>query len=185
MLTFSFLNAENERFWAKFHFKTQQGHRHYANVESAAVMGRTRESYQGTLFDAIEWGTYPRRDLKVQIMPETNAKRTPSNPFDLTKVWRHAEPPLCISGNAGRYAHRVGNDDYMQADALFRLFDAGQRLCTNIVAAMQGLPRDIIDRQLAHFDKAGPAYGAGVRGALGGASANVQSQGVKFRRRTG
>ena len=55
-----------------------------------------------------------------------------------------------------------------QAGALFRLFDAGQRprLCANIVAAMQGVPRAISDRHLAHFDKADPAYGAGVRTAL-------------------
>jgi len=30
-----------------------------------------------------------------------------------------------------------------------------------------GVPREIIERQLVHFDKADPAYGAGVRKALG------------------
>jgi len=32
---------------------------------------------------------------------------------------------------------------------------------------MQGVPDDIIERQLAHFDKVHPDYAAGVRAALG------------------
>ena len=80
-----------------------------------------------------------------------------------------AEPPLRISGDASRYDHREGNDDYTQAGDLFRLFDDNQkrRLFGNIAGAMRGVPQRIIDRQLAHFDKADPAYGEGVRDALG------------------
>jgi catalase len=79
-----------------------------------------------------------------------------------------AEPPLRISGDADRYNHRDGNDDYTQAGNLFRLFTAEQkqRLFANIAAAMSGVPQFIIDRQLGHFDKADPAYGAGIRAAL-------------------
>ncbi|MEQ8936686.1 MAG: catalase, partial [Amphiplicatus sp.] len=79
-----------------------------------------------------------------------------------------AEPPMKISGDAARYDHRVGNDDYVQARALFNLFDAGekQRLFSNIAAAMQGVPAFIVERQLAHFDKVHADYGAGVRVAL-------------------
>ncbi len=52
--TYSFLNAKNERFWVKFHFKTQQGHEHWTNAEAEQVVGRTRESTQEDLFGAIE-----------------------------------------------------------------------------------------------------------------------------------
>jgi len=31
---------------------------------------------------------------------------------------------------------------------------------------MEGVPKEIIDRQLVHFDKADPKYGKGVREAL-------------------
>lgn len=81
---------------------------------------------------------------------------------------RYAEPPLKISGNADRYDHRIGNDDYTQPGNLFRLFNADQkaRLFKNIAEAMHGVPQEIIDRQLKHFDKADPAYGDGVRQAL-------------------
>jgi len=79
------------------------------------------------------------------------------------------EPPLRISGDADRYDHRAGNDDYSQPRALFRLMNAAQRqrLHSNIAASMAGVPRHIVDRQLAHFDKVDTAYGAGVRNALG------------------
>ncbi|WEX09123.1 catalase KatA [Chelativorans sp. AA-79] len=78
------------------------------------------------------------------------------------------EPPLRISGDADRYNHRIGNDDYSQPRALFNLFDAEQkaRLFNNIAAAMAGVPGEIIERQLVHFDRIHPDYGNGVRAAL-------------------
>ena len=62
----------------------------------------------------------------------------------------------------------IGNDDYGQVAALFRLFDAGQRqrLFSNIAALMQGVPTQIVERQLMHFARVDPAYAAGVRAAL-------------------
>jgi len=78
------------------------------------------------------------------------------------------EPPLCISGDADRYNHRDGNDDYRQPGDLFRLMSTDQRkrLCSNIADAMGGVPQFIIERQLGHFEKADPAYASGVREAL-------------------
>ena len=82
---------------------------------------------------------------------------------------RFKEPPLRISGDADRYDHRIGNDDYTQAGDLFRLMGAEerQRLIANIAGAMREVPRQIQLRQIAHFAKADPAYGAGVAAALG------------------
>ena len=64
-----------------------------------------------------------------------------------------------------RYDHREGNDDYTQAGDLFRLLDGDhqQRLARAIAEAMNGVPQDIIERQLAHFDRADPKYGQLVR----------------------
>ena len=281
--TFSFINADDERFWVKFHFKTMQGHKHWTNAEAAEVVGRTRESTQEDLFNAIENGDFPKWRFCVQVMPETDAEKTPFNPFDLTKVWPHGdyplievgilelnrnpdnyfaeieqlafapsnivpgigfspdkmlqarifsyadahryrlgthyealpvnapkcpvhhyhkdgpmrffdnneanpdafyepnsfsgpgederfrEPPLKISGDADRYDHREGNDDYGQPRALFELFDKGQRarLFSNIAAAMAGVPEDIIQRQLVHFHRVHPEYALGVAKAVG------------------
>ena len=79
------------------------------------------------------------------------------------------EPPLRISGDADRYDHRDGNDDYKQPGDLFRLMNADQQqqLFGNIAAAMQGVPEAIIRRQLGHFAKADPAYAKGVADRLG------------------
>ncbi len=78
------------------------------------------------------------------------------------------EPPLPLEGDAARYDHRAGNDDTTQAGDLFRLFNEGERhrLFANIAAAMQGVPAEIVERQLVHFRQADPAYGAGVEAAL-------------------
>jgi catalase len=96
--TFSFWNADGERFWVKFHFKTQQGHAHYTNEESAEIIGQSRESYQEELFGAIERGDHPKWTMYVQIMSESDAEKTPYNPFDLTKIWPHSDYPLIKVG---------------------------------------------------------------------------------------
>ncbi len=82
---------------------------------------------------------------------------------------RFKEPSLEISGDADRYDHRAGSDDYTQAGNLFRLMsaEAKARLIGSIVAPMKSVPREIQVRQIAHFAKADPAYGAGVAEALG------------------
>lgn len=82
---------------------------------------------------------------------------------------RFAEPPLKISGDADRYNHREGNDDYTQPGNLFRLMndDQKQQLVGNLAEAMDGVPRRIQARQLAHFYNADPAYGSGVAEKLG------------------
>ena len=96
--TFSFLNMENERFWVKFHYVTEQGIKNFTNEEAATVVGLTRESTQEDLYDSIENGHFPKWTLFVQIMREDEAESTTYNPFDLTKVWPHADYPLIEVG---------------------------------------------------------------------------------------
>lgn len=280
--TYSLWNKNGERFWVKFHFKTQQGHKFLTNEESEKEIGKSRETYQEALYSAIEKGIYPKWKFYIQVMPEKDAENAPFNPFDLTKVWPHAdyplievgvmelnknpdnyfqhienaafspsnvvpgighspdkmlqsrifsyadahryrlgthyealppnqpkcpvhhyhkdgvmrffdnnsenpdafyepnsfngpvedpgvkEPPLRINGDANRYGYDK-NDVYEQPGNLFRLFDDEQktRLFKNIAEAMDGVPKEIIERQMVHFDKADPEYGEGVRKVLG------------------
>jgi catalase len=96
--TYAFINAANERSWVKFHFKTQQGIRFHTNREGEQVIARTRESFQEDLFGAIEAGDFPRWTLFVQVMPESDVGKHWYNPFDLTKVWPHADYPLIEVG---------------------------------------------------------------------------------------
>ena len=92
--TFSFINAEGERHWVKFHFTTQQGIVNLSDEEAAALIAKDRESSQRDLYEAIERGEYPRWTLKVQLMTEQQAAQATFNPFDLTKVWPHKDYPL-------------------------------------------------------------------------------------------
>lgn len=82
---------------------------------------------------------------------------------------KYAEPPLALTGDAARWNHRVDEDYYSQPGALFRLMSPAQQqlLIDNIVGAMTGVPRAIQEKQIAHFTKADPAYGAGVAKGLG------------------
>lgn len=78
------------------------------------------------------------------------------------------EPPLPITGDADRYDHRDGNDDFTQAGNLFRIMskDVQDRLMDTIAGAMQGVPTDILERQLGYFRKADPDYGNGIADRL-------------------
>ncbi|HCM63100.1 MAG TPA: catalase [Morganella sp. (in: Bacteria)] len=96
--TYSFINSANERFWVKFHFRCQQGIANLMDDEAEQLIGKDRESSQRDLYDAIENGDYPRWNLQIQVMPETDAAKVPYNPFDLTKVWPHADYPLMDVG---------------------------------------------------------------------------------------
>jgi catalase len=280
--TYSFINAQNQRFWVKFHFKTQQGHKFFTNREAEAIVAKNRESFQADLFGAIEQGDFPKWKLFIQIMPEAEVGKHWYDPFDLTKVWPHGdyplievgvmelnrnadnyfqeielaafspsnivpgiswspdkvlqsrifsyadahryrlgthyealpvnrprcpvhnyhkdgpmrffepatnpdafyepnsfngpvedprfvEPSLKLSGDAARYNHRVDNDDYRQPGDLFRLIgkEAQERLMNNVAEAMQGVPVEIVKRQIGHFYKADVNYGKGVAQRMG------------------
>lgn len=96
--TFSLINAKNERYWVKFHLKTQQGIKNLTDAEAEEVIGKCRESHQRDLFDSIEKGEFPKWNMKIQVVPEKEAANFPFNPFDLTKVWPHDKYPLIDVG---------------------------------------------------------------------------------------
>lgn len=96
--TYSLINDKNERFWVKFHFKSQQGIENYTNEEAEALVGKDRESSQRDLFGEIENGNFPKWSLKIQIMTQDEANNCQFDPFDLTKVWPHGDYPLIDVG---------------------------------------------------------------------------------------
>ncbi|MCA9281222.1 MAG: catalase [Phycisphaeraceae bacterium] len=96
--TYSFINAQGERVWCKFHFKTNQGIKNWMDEDAEKIIGADRESHQRDLFDAIERKDFPSWKLRVQVMTQEQADQFRWNPFDLTKVWPHAEFPLIDVG---------------------------------------------------------------------------------------
>ncbi|MDO6739038.1 catalase [Wenyingzhuangia sp. 2_MG-2023] len=93
--TLSFWNQNGERFWVKWHFKTNQGIKTLNNEEAAQ---QPAHGMQEDLVSSIEKGEFPSWTVKVQIMPEKEAETYKINPFDLTKVWPHADYPLVEIG---------------------------------------------------------------------------------------
>lgn len=96
--TFSMINKDNERFWVKFHLKSNQGIENLTDAEAESVIGKDRESHQKDLYEAIENGDHPSWRLCIQVMTEEEAQQVSYNPFDLTKIWPHADFPLIEVG---------------------------------------------------------------------------------------
>lgn len=91
--TYSMMNADGNRVWVKFHFKSQQGVKSMTDEEAVAIIAQDRESHQRDLFESIEKGDYPRWTMFIQVMTEEEARSFRWNPFDLTKIWPLAEFP--------------------------------------------------------------------------------------------
>jgi len=96
--TYQWINASGERFWVKYHFKTQQGIRNLTADEAAVLAGSDGDLHIRDLYEHIEAGDFPRWTLSVQVMPYADAEGYRFNPFDLTKVWPHADYPLVEVG---------------------------------------------------------------------------------------
>ena len=96
--TYSFINADNERFWVKFHLKTMQGIKNLSVTEATKLAGENPDYATEDLFDAIKEENFPKWKMYVQIMPEKEAEDYHVNPFDVTKVWPHKDYPLIEVG---------------------------------------------------------------------------------------
>ena len=96
--TFSLINAKNELFYVKWHFKTKQGIKNFTRESADAMRGMDPDYSQRDLFNAIAKGDFPKWRVCIQIMPEKDADAYHINPFDLTKVWPHGDYPLVEVG---------------------------------------------------------------------------------------
>jgi catalase len=91
------MNAAGERFWVKYHFKTVQGIDTFTLAEADAMVSEDPDFLRRDLWDAIASGDAAEWRLEMQIMPFDEAADYRFNPFDLTKVWPHADyPPITI-----------------------------------------------------------------------------------------
>jgi catalase len=91
--TYSWMNANGERFWVKYHWKTVQGIENLTDAEAMDLAGQDQDVHRRDLWDAIARGDAPEWRLEMQIMPFEEAADYRFNPFDLTKVWPHTDYP--------------------------------------------------------------------------------------------
>lgn len=95
--TFLWVNSAGDRFWVKYHFKTEQGIESFTDAEAKAMSAEDLDFHRRDLWESIRRGDYPSWRLEMQIMPCEDAASYRFNPFDLTKVWPHGDhPPVPI-----------------------------------------------------------------------------------------
>ena len=107
--------------------------------------------------------------MNYEIKEPTDAYYEPNSFGGAVEDASFAEPAFETGDMADRYNHRDGNNDFVQVTALFNLMSDYQKeqLFSNIAEAMGGVPRNIVDRQLALFEQVHKDYAAGVKKALG------------------
>ena len=96
--TYQWINAGGERFWVKYHFKTDQGVDFLTDAEAKAIVAEDGDHHLRDLHTSITKGDHPSWTLNMQIMPFEDAADYRFNPFDLTKVWPHGDYPLIPVG---------------------------------------------------------------------------------------
>ncbi|HDR1243605.1 TPA: catalase [Pasteurella multocida] len=155
--TYSFINAQNERFWVKFHFKTQQGHKFYTNEQAAFAPSNIvpgigfspDRMLQGRLFSYQDAQRYrlgvnhhqipvnapkcpyhtTHRDgaMRVDNNGGTHPNYAP-NRFDTYVPTHQQEPALELERSAAHFNFREYDEDYYtQPAALYNLFDVDQK----------------------------------------------------------
>jgi catalase len=95
---YSWVSPAGQISWVKYHFITDQGIEWLPQAEADILAGQDADYHQRDLWEAIRRGDRPSWTLKVQIMPFEEARAYRFNPFDLTKVWPHADYPLTEVG---------------------------------------------------------------------------------------
>ncbi|WP_116946920.1 catalase [Jiangella endophytica] len=96
--TYQWINAGGERFWVKYHFRTDQGHEFLAQSDADRIAGEDADHHIRDLYEAIARGDAPSWTVHVQVMPYADAASYRFNPFDLTKVWPKVDYPLIKVG---------------------------------------------------------------------------------------
>ncbi|OZG29354.1 catalase [Williamsia sp. 1138] len=96
--TYQWVNEAGERFWVKYHFKTDQGIEFLTQAKADELAGTDPDYHRQDLYEAIERGEFPTWTLKIQVMPVDEAEGYRFNPFDLTKVWSQQDYPLIEVG---------------------------------------------------------------------------------------
>ncbi|MGB4586786.1 MAG: catalase [Rectinemataceae bacterium] len=92
--TFMWYDEKGDYCWVKIHFLTEQGIKNLTRDEASRLAGTDPDHATRDLFESIRRGEYPAWKVYVQIMTPEEAETYRFDPFDITKVWPHADYPL-------------------------------------------------------------------------------------------
>ncbi|MEV6576792.1 catalase [Streptomyces sp. NPDC051582] len=96
--TYLWVNGGGEKFWVKYHMKTDQGIEFLSQADADRIAGEDPDLHRRDLYESIAGGEPPSWTVYVQVMPFEDAADYRFNPFDLTKVWPHGDHPLIEVG---------------------------------------------------------------------------------------
>ncbi|MGQ0842272.1 catalase [Actinokineospora sp.] len=152
--TYLWENAGGEKFWVKYHFKTDQGIGYLTQADADRIAGEDGDLYIRDLHTEIAAGNHPSWTLHVQVMPYEDAADYRFNPFDLTKVWPKCDYPLI---KVGRYVLDRNPENY------FAQIEQAAFEPSNLVAGIGPSPDKMLQGRLfaypdAHRYRIGPNY---------------------------
>jgi catalase len=147
-------NDRGDYWWVKIHFKTDQGVKNLTLEESIELSGSDPDHATRSLYDAIEKGEYPSWTVQVQVMDPKDAEKYRFDPYDITKVWPHADYPVM---DFGRMVLNKNPDNYF-ADVEQAAFSPG-----NFVPGVGASPDKMLQGRLfsyhdTHRHRLGPNY---------------------------
>lgn len=96
--TFKNVNEQGQAYYVKYHFKTDQGIRNLPACEAGRLASEDPDYAIRDLYNAIAAGDAPSWTVYLQVMTYEEARAASFNPFDVTKVWPHAQFPLIEVG---------------------------------------------------------------------------------------
>ncbi|NQU43430.1 catalase [bacterium] len=90
-------NEKGKHNWVQFHFKTEQGIQNFTGEEADRMRNLDPDCATRDLHEAIKKGDFPSWRLEIQIMTPEQAEKYRFDPFDITKIWPHADfPPMDV-----------------------------------------------------------------------------------------
>ena len=85
--TYKWVNEAGETKLVKYHWLPQQGVKSLTEEDAANLQANDLGHASKDLFEAIETGNYPKWDLYVQMMDDTDHPELDWDPLDDTKTW--------------------------------------------------------------------------------------------------
>ena len=152
--TYKWYNQKGEYCWVKYHFKTEQGIRNLNRDEASDMSGKDPDHATHDLYQAIKREEFPSWSLEIQIMTPEQARDYRFNPFDITKVWFHADfPPITI----GRLVLNRNPENY------FAEVEQAAFSPANFVPGIAASPDKMLQGRLfayhdSHLHRLGPNY---------------------------
>ena len=187
--TYLWENAGGDKFWVKYHFKTDQGVECFTDDEAKAMVAEEPDFHLRDLHDAIATGDAPQWNLMMQIMPFADAEVNSYNKDGAMRYRHNGDTPVYAPNSFGgpvadpgfaetvwgveggdmiraAYQPHAEDDDFGQAGTMWETVlddDARDRLVDNIVGhATTGVSSEMQRRVVDYWTKVHTELGARV-----------------------